>query len=139
MDAHVTWTGNRMSDADYERERAQIRATYGDSKGSAGARFEQELAKLFHRSGWTQEKLAEKEGKNQKTISRWLVFGRFLDFRPSGPKLPNPAFANLTERKFRGYWERTDKAEGKRLDKARGRIVMALLRRRAPETGNELA
>ena len=38
-------------------------------RAEAGARFEQALATLFFRSGWTQEKLAEKEGKSQHWIS----------------------------------------------------------------------
>jgi hypothetical protein len=51
----------RMPEEVYERERTRLREIYGDSSKEAGARFEQELAKLFYRSGWTQEELAKKE------------------------------------------------------------------------------
>jgi hypothetical protein len=33
---------------------------------------------LFHRSGWTQEGLAKKEGKSQRHIGRMLCFGLLL-------------------------------------------------------------
>jgi hypothetical protein len=98
----------------------------------AGILWEQELARLFVRSGWTQEQLAAKEHKSQKWIdfyvrfgrfltfsttvlnpwiSRLTLFGRFLDFAPMGANaetLPN----NLSERRFRAYWERSEKAGG---------------------------
>jgi len=38
------------------------------------------FANLFHRSGWTQEQLAKKEGKSQPWIVVRLRFGRFLKF-----------------------------------------------------------
>jgi transcriptional regulator with XRE-family HTH domain len=40
----------------------------------------QELAALFHRSGWTQEQLAKKEGVKQPRVSQLLLFDRFLNF-----------------------------------------------------------
>ena len=92
---------NRMSPDDYEAERARLREAYGDSNKEAGARFEQELARLFYRSGWTQEELAKKEGLKQPTVCQRLQFGRFLDFIASGNKTENPAFSKLTERRFR--------------------------------------
>jgi hypothetical protein len=57
-------------------------------------------------NGWTKEKLAEKEGKSPQWIAQRLRFGRFLNFSTMVEKtetLPK----NLTERKFRKYWERT--------------------------------
>lgn len=111
---HGTFRPNHMTAAEYEAERAKLRETYGDNRQEAGARFEQELARLFYRSGWTQEELAAREstllGKkvDRSYIARRLLFGRFLDFVPSGHNLPTA----LTERRFRDYWERTDKDEG---------------------------
>lgn len=99
-----------MSDAEYERERERLREVYGDSRTQAAARWEQALATLFYRSGWTQEKLAAKEGKEQRWISRRVVFGRFLNSRPDGlnPELP------LTEGKFRKFWDQTEGDERER-------------------------
>jgi hypothetical protein len=58
---------------------------------------------------WTQEELAQKEGKSQRHIGRLLLFGRFLNDRPSGSIPQNPALSKLTERRFSDYWSRTDK------------------------------
>ena len=93
----------------------QAAAAAGMSKDqevtAAGARFEQELARLFYRSGWTQEELAKKEGLKQPTVCQRLQFGRFLDFIGT---TNNPAISKLTQSKFNGkngYWSRTDKIE----------------------------
>jgi len=112
-----------MTDAEYEVAREKLRATYGDSRAEAGARFEQALATLFHRSGWTQEKLAEKEGKDRRYTGRLLCFGRFLNFGPMGP---NPELA-LTERKFRDYWDQTTGDE-----RGRFREVLRLIKSSIP-------
>lgn len=95
----------RMSESDYERERARLREVYGADKREAGGRSEQELAKLFERSGWTQEQLAMKEGKGQTWVSYQLRFGRFLVFAEH-----ITACDNLTEGRFRKAWSCTDKA-----------------------------
>jgi hypothetical protein len=58
------------------------------------------------RSGWTQEELAAKEGQSQFWISKRTLYGRFLSFISTDISLPK----NLTERRFRDYWQRTDKA-----------------------------
>ena len=65
---------------------------------------------MFARCGWTQEQLAQKEGKTQAHVGKVLRFGRFLTF--SSVEL-NAEFVptNLTEFRFRQYWERTDKTE----------------------------
>jgi transcriptional regulator with XRE-family HTH domain len=97
----------RMTDAAYDAERAQLRETYGENRTDAGAKFEQALAALFHRSGWTQQELADKEGKSQQWIAVRLRFGRFLDFTTTvvnTESIPN----NFTEGRFRSFWERTE-------------------------------
>jgi hypothetical protein len=66
---------------------------------------------LFHRSNWTQEQLAKKEGKSQRHIGRLLCFGRFLSFSPMGLNAET-APKNLTERRFRSYWERAPSCGG---------------------------
>jgi hypothetical protein len=101
----------RMSVADYERERAALRETYGESSTEAAAKRDQALARLFYRSGWTQEELAKIEKATQQSIAYRVRFGRFLGFTTTvvnSETLP----ASLTERRFRSYWERTDKSEG---------------------------
>jgi transcriptional regulator with XRE-family HTH domain len=101
---------NRMTAEDFDRERADLDARLPrDSKRLAALR-DQEWAKLFYRSGWTQEELAKAEGKSRPYIDKLLRFGRFLDFDPIGSNPENPR-KTLTEGRFRSYWERTDKKE----------------------------
>lgn len=115
----VSETPGRMSPADYRRERDAITTTFGSSAREASSRFDQSLVKLFHRSGWTQEQLAQAEGVSQQHIQRKLVFARFLAFSENTPPGVNPEtpdlkakLATLTEKRFREYyWSRTDKAE----------------------------
>lgn len=96
----------RMTEAEYCSHRESIRATYGDSATERHGLFDQELARLFYQSGWTQEQLAATEQKSHQWVSRRLLFGRFLMFAPTGA---NPK--NLTERRFREYWNSADKNE----------------------------
>ena len=122
-----------MSEAEYDKARAEVRVAYGDSRTEAGARFEQALASLFYRSGWTQEKLAAKEGKSQKWVDFRLRFGRFLNFSTDvlNSKLP------LTEGKFRKYWAQTKGDERDRF-KAVQRMIAddaKLVKDRRPQIG----
>jgi len=121
----------RMSDAEYESERQRLRDTYGETKKAAGVRWEQELALLFYRSGWTQEKLAEKEGKSQRWISYQLQFGRFLNFSTPVLNQEKPAFL-LTEGRFRGFWEKTEGDERDRFRAVARLIEEAKVQLRAP-------
>jgi hypothetical protein len=80
-----------------QRARAELGA-----RKDAGAKWDQQLALLFARSGWTQEQLAEKERKIQRWVSYRLTFGRFLNFSTTvlNPQIP---LSSLTERRFRDY------------------------------------
>jgi hypothetical protein len=106
--------GNRLTAADYQRQRAQLRTTYGDNRRQAGNRFEQELAKLYARSGWTQDELAQAEGVTPRHIGRMLQFGRFLTFGPDRSKSQNPLLSTLTEWRFRNFWSRTNRRNNDR-------------------------
>lgn len=100
----------RLSRGEYIREREAIRETYGDSPTEAAAKRDQALARLFTRSGWTQEQLAEVEGKSQQRIAEILRFGRFLEFTGS----TGISINHVTESRFNGksgYWRRTDSSE----------------------------
>ena len=104
MSAVVEFRPSGFTDQQYQAERQRIRETYGESSGEAGALRDQALASLFYRSEWTQERLAKAEKRDRSYIARRLLFGRFLSVVPIGT-FPR----NLTEGRFRGYWEQTDK------------------------------
>lgn len=61
---------------------------------------DQETARLFNESGWTQERIASKLGKVQRWVSYRLVFGRFLMFRTTCSK-DEITTQSLTEGAFR--------------------------------------
>lgn len=112
-----------MSDDEYARRRQEIEETCPTRRDDVHARRDQALADLFYRSGWTQDRLAEKEGKSQKWVDFQLRFGRFLNFSTTGTNPQKPPL-NLTERAFRGFWEQTEKGADER---ARFRGVAELL------------
>jgi hypothetical protein len=123
-----------MTEAEYDRERAKIAKT----KAEAGVRWEQELAALFHRSGWSGDELARKEGKGSSVISRLLKFGQFLSFletQPIGNK--SELMGNLSEGRFRQYWLTEVDGKFDKLglhDRVRFRNIIQLMRERG-ETG----
>jgi hypothetical protein len=115
-----------MDEAEYERERQRLTDLYGsvDAKSvEVIAKRDQAYAALYHSSGWTQERLAEKEGKSRIWIQYRLRFGRFITF--SANVTPVTIAQNLTEGRFRSYWERTDKTEPN--DNVRFREVVKLM------------
>lgn len=112
-----------MTEAEYRERREAIRATYGDTAGERSGGFDQALCRLFDEAknkGWSQERLGKEEKKSQRWMSYRLCFGRFLTFSTT-VLIPK----NLTERRFRGYWERTDKDEQN--DRIRFRAVQKLM------------
>lgn len=137
--AEVVSFRSRMSEAEYERERASLRTLYGNSSTEAVAKRDQAMADLFIRSGWTQEELAAKEGKDQAWVTRRLRFGRFLNFMPNGINAENLP-DGLTEGRFRGFWEQT---KGEINERVRFRMVHDLLAeqaslKRRPAIGKQL-
>jgi hypothetical protein len=100
----------QMTEGEYDKERDRLRERYADSSVDSTAKRDRALALLFYRSGWTQEKLAKKEGKGNSGIDRLVRFGRFLAFIDK-----SPLGGNLTERRFRDYWERTAEHGDERL------------------------
>lgn len=109
----TTYPRNRMSEPDLDRELASLKERYGDSRTQASNRGEQELAKVFARSGWTQEELAAKVGKDRTWVARRLTLGRFLDFVPMGTNLGFD-LSDLSERRFREAWSKTEKSPNER-------------------------
>jgi hypothetical protein len=111
MNSAVIAMHGRMTEADYDRERAKIAPTKREAQQQGGIRWEQELAALFYRSGWTQEQLAEKEKKSRPYIGQLMQFGRFLAFADASANaenLPN----NLSISRFRHYFDRTERGNG---------------------------
>ena len=78
------------------------------------------FTKLFERTGWTQGKLAEREGRPTAWVTFRLRFERFLRFAGT-VSLP----ADLTEHRFRALWAQTDK--NTREEELRFRQVVKLL------------
>jgi hypothetical protein len=86
---------------------------HAELRDGADAYRDQEMARLFERCGWTQERIARQMGKKQAWVSKRLCLGRFLSFIPSG----NNASLNLstlTERAFRSLWQKTGKKDDER-------------------------
>jgi hypothetical protein len=114
----------RMSETEYDYFRYQIRLFWGDTSRQAAAKRDQALAILFAGSGWTQDELAAKEGKSQQWMAYRVRFGRFLNFTTTGVN-PESLPSNLSERRFRDYWEPTDKTAGN--ERIRFREVQKLI------------
>lgn len=107
--------GNRaMTDEQYRIERQKLDAIYGDGRETAGNRWEQELARLFRRSEWTQERLAQQERLSPQRIAQWLKFGEFLNSTVVEKSTIDRN--SLSERRFRGFWERTERRDADKRD-----------------------
>ncbi len=62
---------------------------------------------MFYDSRWTQQKLADEEGKSQGYTDKCLRFGRFLSRANLSNNSSGIIPKNLTDRRFRSYWEQT--------------------------------
>jgi hypothetical protein len=102
---------NLMSDAEFDKRRTDLGA---DDKAEAGIRFEQNLSILYAESGWSQQKIAEREEASQSHVSRHILFGHFLShLTPTGV---NNVAPKLTERLFREFWVETEGSEEQRYE-----------------------
>ena len=88
---------------------------------------------LMVESGWTQDRIAEKVGKAQNTVSQLLCFGRFIIAVRDNHQSGSPGGSipqNLTEWAFREAWKKAPKksADGQRHTEAeRFEIVRGIL------------
>ncbi len=80
---------------------------------STSAYRDQEMARLFNESGWTQERIAEKVGKSRSWVTLRLTLGRFLSLVTTGHQNQKPP-GNLTERRFRSLYRQTKGSESAR-------------------------
>lgn len=119
---HLIVVSGRMTVAEYEAERAKL----APDRATAAIRWEQDLAGLFYRSGWTQDELAKQEGKSRTWCVYMLCFGRFLAFAANVTVV-----TNLTERRFRAYWERTAE-HGTGNERIRFRATLELIEAEEP-------
>ena len=98
-----------MQDYEYERARQELENFYGSPDGDASvlaAKRDQAFAKLFYDSGWTREKLAEREARSLGWVNFKLRLARFIEYATNNTTV---LFETLTERAFRSYWEQTNK------------------------------
>lgn len=92
----------KWSEAKYDAQRQHIQDEYVTTVHNAIAKRDQLLSQLFCECGWTQQEIADKEGRNRDWVSKRLRFGRFCDhlYSMEYRKLP----VNLNERRFRELW-----------------------------------
>jgi len=113
----------RITEEEYDRERAKLRNSYGGSSVEM-AKHDQSLAILFSRSGWTEEQLANKEGRTHQWVSCRMRFGRFLNFANS---LAEPLPKNLSAKKFLDIWEQQT-VQKERNERIRFQAVLKIMR-----------
>lgn len=132
-----------LTPTEYELRREEIDRRYPKGRKGLGVSIkalrDQALAKLAHESGWTQMELAKIEGCSQTHIDCRLRFGRFLQFcitAGSGnlektankdenqENMEHMWLHDITEYKFRGYWNLTEKKD----ERFRFRDVAAIIK-----------
>jgi hypothetical protein len=125
-----------MTMEQFTTEKARLITLYGDTGRNASGKRAQALARLYAQSGWTQEALAEVEGRSRPYVTQLLVFGRFLLVANCNNAI------ECSEGRFRALWKRTDKTA---TDEARFVAVEAMFeeesmqQRTAPGTTRALA
>jgi hypothetical protein len=104
-----------MTVEEYTKRRAELRERYGDNAREAGIRREQELARLFYVSGWSERELAEQEGVGKTTVHQWIAFGRFLDFAlVAGATKSQNGLKTIKAKPFRTLYAQTDPSGNER-------------------------
>jgi hypothetical protein len=103
-----------LSERDFDLKWKQIAEQHEARREYANAWRDQELARLFESCGWTQAKISEHVAKRQVWVSQRLVFGRFLDFIATA--INDEERRGLTERRFRGYWAKSEGTEKERFE-----------------------
>ncbi len=107
--------GDMMTDQEFTVRLTHIEDQAAAMQERVDGYRDQELAKLFVESEWSQEQLAEHLGKtwgkevSREWVSKRLLFGRFLAF--FGTSCTKDQFSipsNLTEGAFRRFWESTE-------------------------------
>jgi hypothetical protein len=116
-----------MTEQQFDERLARIEEGHASRREQAAAWRDQEMARLFEESEWTQQKIARKVGKTQRWVSYRLLFGRFLSFRTTCSK-DAPGIASLTEGAFRTLWKKT----GSKKESARFAEVLTMLEKQPP-------
>jgi hypothetical protein len=102
---------NIMTREEFVGRWTEIQKTYGTTRQTAGARFEQTIGELFHASterSWTQEMIAAEVGLSTRRVYQLLTFGAFLSFCTAVQNGHLAAFKQpLTENRFRSFWTQT--------------------------------
>jgi hypothetical protein len=100
-------TKEQMTAEEFCLRLTQIKEQTEALRERAEAFEDQQMSQLFVECRWTQQQIANEVGKTQHWVCYRLRFGRFLGFITTviNPKIPK----NLTERRFRSYWEQTEK------------------------------
>jgi hypothetical protein len=125
MSAVAALRSGHMTEEEYDRERAKLRNTYGDTSAET-AKHDQALANLYCRSGWTQEQLANKEGRTHQWVSNLMFFGQFLNFANSLAE-PESLPKNLSAKKFLGLYEQQS-VQTEHNERIRFQVVLKLMR-----------
>jgi DNA-binding XRE family transcriptional regulator len=99
-----------MTPEEFTERRKAIEEEAAKGATRVEARRDQGIAELYLESEWTQREIAKAEGIAQQRVDQLLRFGRFLTYVTTGCSQAVPK--NLTERRFRGYWEQTPKETG---------------------------
>ena len=101
-----------MSNDRFDARLRHIEEQHAARRESAVAYRDQEMAKLFIDSGWTQQQIAERVSRvtgkpiQQQYVSYRINFGLFLEFTTTGGKAE--IATNLTERRFRDLYRRSE-------------------------------
>ncbi len=99
------WTEER-----YRKQRKDIQAVFDRKIRETEGYLDRNLAAMFNECGWTQERIAEAEGKSVAWVCCHLRLGRFLGYFFTRGKKETRITGTFSEKKFRRLWEHTAKS-----------------------------